>query len=95
MSKLIDKPIKVQVSGTLNASIPNPVAFRYRDSTFAIRVVEEWKDTGEWWNDEAEKIFYRVAAASPPDDDGRAGARVFEIYQDTRTKRWYLYKAYD
>ncbi|MBS3977756.1 MAG: hypothetical protein KGZ75_13730 [Syntrophomonadaceae bacterium] len=86
MSRIINKPVQVKASSSYFPDMMLPRMFRYRDSIFAVKVLEVWKDIGEWWNGEAEKIFYRVAAA---------GGSVFELYQDLGSKRWFLYKVYD
>jgi len=51
------------------------------------RVLETWHDTGQWWDGEEEKVFYRVMLAS--------GA-VWEIYRPgTEDASWHLYRIYD
>lgn len=49
-------------------------------------VLERWKDTGRWWEGESVKLFFRVETA----DGG-----FWEIYLDTGTQMWHLYRVYD
>ena len=48
-------------------------------------VMEDWRDTGQWWEGEAEKHFYRVAA----------GCGVYELCFVPQGGEWTLYKVYD
>lgn len=50
------------------------------------RILEQWRDTGRWWEGESEKAFFRLRL-----EEG--GVR--EIYQDLADGAWYLYKSYD
>ncbi len=47
--------------------------------------MEDWRDTGQWWEGEAEKHFYRVAA----------GCGVYELCFVPQGGEWTLYKVYD
>lgn len=51
-----------------------------------VQVLECWCDTGCWWEGESEKLFYRLYCQE---------GRVFEIFQDRKNARWFLYKVYD
>ncbi|NLN20124.1 MAG: hypothetical protein GX162_12750 [Firmicutes bacterium] len=50
------------------------------------RIHETWRDTGSWWEGEAEKAFYLLQTG----DGG-----TYELYFDLREKSWYLYKIID
>lgn len=64
-----------------------PRSFRWRDRQYTIRtVLERWTDTGRWWEGERVKVFLRVAGT---------GGTLWEIYFDTATSTWHLYKIYD
>ncbi|MEW6662909.1 MAG: DUF6504 family protein [Bacillota bacterium] len=80
MGRLINRPVPVTTDpeGRL-------LQFRWRGSWFNVAILEEWRDTGAWWQGEQEKVFYRV--------EGVGG--VFELYRETPGSRWYLYKIYD
>lgn len=55
-------------------------------------MMEEWRDTGEWWNGEAEKLFFRVTARPIRDE----GAPVLcEIFFEPHDDRWILYLLHD
>lgn len=82
MSKFIDKPVKVQISQD-----NNPLYFLHSGRWIPVsRTLELWKDTGIWWNGEAEKTFHRVAS-----NDGS----IYELYQDSVNRAWFLYRIYD
>lgn len=64
-----------------------PASFRWRGKAHAVRaVLERWKDVGRWWEGEAPKLFFRVETA---------GGGLWEIYLDTGSQSWFLYKIYD
>lgn len=48
------------------------------------RIIDRWKEIGRWWEDDAEKLFFRILS--------REG-EVYEIYSEKQ--RWNLYKVYD
>jgi hypothetical protein len=50
------------------------------------RTADVWKDVGCWWEEEGEKVFYRLEID---------GGRLFEVYLDRRTGKWFLYRVYD
>lgn len=63
-----------------------PLSFWWNRRRFRINeVIEVWRDTGQWWEGEAEKSFYRVSA----------GRGVYELCFDSRNSEWRLYKVYD
>jgi hypothetical protein len=62
-----------------------PLVFRWRGRSFRIeKILDVWKDTGEWWDGEEEKTFVRVLTA---------GGGTLELFR--RGLRWHVYKAYD
>ncbi|KLU62968.1 hypothetical protein CEB3_c06300 [Peptococcaceae bacterium CEB3] len=63
-----------------------PIRFQWKRQWYSILSIEDdWVDTGEWWNGEGEKTFYRFFA----------GDGVFEIYLDEKEKAWHMYRVYD
>lgn len=73
--------LQVKASGNV------PRSFSWRGKTYMIEsIIERWKDTGRWWQDETPKYFFRVKTA----DGG-----LWEIYLDTGSRLWFLYKIYD
>jgi hypothetical protein len=63
-----------------------PVGFRWRRSWYRITTVQEvWRDTGDWWEGEEPRWFWRVAA----------GSGWFELAADGQATRWWLYRVYD
>lgn len=82
MSKFIDKPVEVR-SSQKNC----PLHFLYNGRWITVRqTLDLWKDTGTWWNGEVEKIFHRVESS-----DGS----LYELYQDSLSQSWFLYRVYD
>lgn len=82
MSKLKQEVIRVKCD-----SVGRPLRL---EQAGCVRNVSEWldcwADTGCWWEDESCKRFYRLQLA-----DGR----VWEIYRDETSGKWYWYKTYD
>lgn len=75
-------PTTIQVITSKN----KPIRFQWKRIWHSVTAIEDdWVDTGEWWNGEGEKTFYRVIC----------GEKLFEIYFDAKDQAWYLYKAYD
>lgn len=63
-----------------------PVAFTWRLRTYCIvAYVDEWRDTGEWWQGESVKDFWRVRTA---------GGGLFDLYCEP-PDQWTLYKESD
>lgn len=84
MSCVIEQSIKVVTSECFGEMVPK--AFFWAGKWHkVVRVLEEWRDTGEWWKGEGEKKFYRV----------ETHWGLFEILYDTATSSWRLYRAYD
>lgn len=82
MARLINRQIKVNLNGMNEIK-----SFRWAANWVPVSLIlEVWKDTGSWWNGEAEKTFYRVET-----DEGS----LYELYFDTGNNKWYLYRIYD
>ena len=80
--KLINKNIEIKHS--LNNT---PLAFRFNGKWLPVsQVLDIWKDTGIWWDGESEKTFYRV---NTPEGS------LFELYRDSVSRSWFLYRVYD
>jgi len=82
MSKFIDKPIEVR------SSQENfPLHFLYNGRWIKVnQTLDLWKDTGTWWDGEAEKTFHRIESS-----DGS----LYELYHDSFSQSWFLYRVYD
>lgn len=77
----IDEPVDVDVKGG------RPVAFRRQGRRWTIvHIVDRWRYTGRWWTEEGTWRFFKVHTVP----EG-----LFELYYDTKTKTWRLYRAYD
>jgi hypothetical protein len=82
VARIVNKPADV-------ATGPggNPVAFRWAGGRYRVReVLDFWRETGRWWEQEAETETWRV-------DTIEGG--VFELVRTPSTGTWKLYKAYD
>jgi len=79
--KAAEGELQVRVTGGL------PRSFRWRGRRYTVRaVLERWKETGRWWEGEASKFFFRVETT---------GGGLWELYFDTGTRTWRLYRVYD
>lgn len=73
-------PIKVRLSSN------KPHEFHWQARWNFINSIQDyWVDTGEWWQGEGEKMFYRVLS----------GQRLYEIYYDCKEDSWEMYHIYD
>ncbi|MGI6552561.1 MAG: DUF6504 family protein [Bacillota bacterium] len=80
MGRILDRPLAVQEKEGI------PASFRWNGRRYPVeKIIDAWKDTGCWWENEGSKIFYRVMAQKG----------VFEIYRDLKKNAWFLYKIYD
>lgn len=54
--RAINKAVQVDVS-------PDqvPMAFEYNGRQVVTQILDHWLETGEWWAEEQEKSFFRVA----------------------------------
>lgn len=82
MSKLIDEPVDIPDNHD-----KLPTRFGWHRHWYKVRnIIEQWSDTGRWWEGESEKIFYRLQTT----EDG-----VYELYHDLRQNQWRLYRVLD
>lgn len=81
MARLIDRRVPVQA-----APDGTPLWFTYRRRRRVVRVLDTWREIGEWWDGRGERTVYRVEAE---------GGGVFELDHRPRDGGWFLYKAYD
>lgn len=84
MARIIDRPVKVSVRGD-----GSPAGFFWNGNWKAVtEIIDFWADAGCWWEQEEEKVFYRVAA----------GGGIYELCHPCRASGvsgWRLYKVYD
>ncbi len=82
MSKLINQPVLVVTDGRRR-----PRRFFWIKNWIDVQdILDEWKDTGRWWDGEAEKTFYRLTTN---------GGAVYELFADRRMNQWNLYRVLD
>ncbi len=81
MSRLVNRPIQV-------AARPDgaPILFRYRDQHRVSRILEVWREAGEWWEGKGDRQVYRVETE---------GGGVFELLFDLGRRDWTLTRNYD
>ncbi len=71
----------------------NPRGFFHNGGYWRIReIIDTWRDTGQWWEGEAEKIFFRVTVLPVR---GEGVPALCEIYADVDGDHWVLYLIYD
>ncbi len=64
-----------------------PLGFGWRGRFWRVeRTAEVWKDSGCWWEEEREKVFFRLEVS---------GGRLVEVYLDPQAGKWFLYRVYD
>ncbi len=62
-----------------------PRVFGWRGRNFRVeKILDVWKDTGEWWDGEEEKTFVRLLTT---------GGGTVELFHSDRG--WHVYKTYD
>lgn len=81
MVRLIDRRVPVHA-----APDGRPLWFAFRGRRRVVRVLDSWREIGEWWDGNGERIVYRVET-----EDGG----VFELDYRPTDGGWFLYKAYD
>lgn len=81
VSKILDQPVTVNLNaqGLLAGFTMGGNAHKVID------VLEEWRDIGCWWDNEGEKVFYRVHTT-------KGG---YELYHDLSNNTWHLYRIID
>lgn len=81
MSKLYNQPVAIHLN---NQGLP--IGFVWNGADYTITdVLEEWRDTGCWWDGEGEKAFYHLRTISGE----------YELYQDLMQNTWHLYRIMD
>jgi len=82
MSKLLSYPIGVSCD-----SWGRPYKVKQHKAWVEVaEILENWHDTGCWWQGESEKVFYRISCQD---------TSIKEIFQDRQSGEWFLYKVYD
>jgi hypothetical protein len=74
-------PIQVE-----QTSDGRPCRIRYRGRVWRVSVVDEWLETGRWWQGENQRVFYRLLTEHQ---------RVLEVSLEPATQRWALEKWLD
>lgn len=78
MPKLLDQPVKV-------SGHPLPHSFYWRGQQYEVyEILDQWRDTGCWWQGEKEKFFIRTLLTDKS---------IVELYYQEDT--WSIYKTYD
>jgi len=82
MSRILNRPVKV-VTGPGGC----PRLFYWKQRWQKVSgVLEEWRDTGRWWEQEGEKVFYQVETEAHS---------LYELFLDLGEQKWTLYRVYD
>lgn len=81
MSKLINRPVPVA-----SRSDGAPLCFRFRGQHRVMRILETWREAGEWWEGRTGRQVYRVETE---------GGGIFELLFDIGSKSWLLTRNYD
>jgi len=82
VSKVVNQPVLVV---TDKKAVPR--RFFWYKRWFSVKdVLEQWKDTGRWWDGEREKVFFRLQVKE---------GGVYELFSDIAQNQWRLYKVYD
>lgn len=82
MARQVEQTIAPPVLGPRG----EPRSFRWRGRTFLVTAVLDcWRDTGAWWNQEAVKTFWRLQVRE---------YGVFELWQDAGGG-WAVYRIWD
>ncbi|HHX29430.1 MAG: DUF6504 family protein [Bacillota bacterium] len=79
MSKIIDAPVLLITEKEKPRRF-----FWFKRWVNVFRVIDEWRETGRWWEDDKEKSFFRVLSLE---------GSIYEVYN--QDKQWNLYKVYD
>ncbi len=81
MSRLVNRPVPVA-----ERRDGAPLAFSFRGRHRVARVLEAWREAGEWWEGHGERQVYRVETE---------GGGVFELLFDLERRDWTLTRNYD
>jgi len=76
MRRVTFPPIQVE-----QTSDGRPCRIQYRGQVWQVCVVEEWLETGRWWQGESQRVFYRLLTEHQ---------RVLEVSLEPTTQRWTL-----
>lgn len=79
MPKIVDQPILMVTESNRPKRF-----FWFKRWVNVYRIMDKWKEVGRWWENEQEKLFFRVLST-----DGS----IYEVY--TFKNNWNLYKIYD
>jgi len=79
MSKIIDQPVLV----ITEKEAPKRF-FWFKRWVSVAKIMDTWKEIGRWWEEDQEKMFFRVLSVE---------GSIYEVYSEKR--RWSLYKVYD
>ncbi|MCL4319257.1 MAG: DUF6504 family protein [Firmicutes bacterium] len=64
-----------------------PYAFVWRQQyVLIVRILDYWRDVGEWWRSEPELWFWRIQGQ---------GLEVYELACNPQTHQWWMYHVYD
>ncbi|NLM38454.1 MAG: hypothetical protein GX205_00195 [Firmicutes bacterium] len=76
MSKLINKPVEVMLDNGF------PCRFFFQKPVFIRYIQEYWREVGQWWLGEPERVVYQVVT-----DYG-----LNELHYTPHDDRWILYR---
>lgn len=79
MSKIIDTPVLLVTERERPRKF-----FWFKRWVNVAKIMDEWKETGRWWDGDQEKTFFRILSPE---------GSIYELYGQER--RWNLYKVYD
>ncbi|HHY75524.1 MAG TPA: hypothetical protein GX500_01930 [Firmicutes bacterium] len=79
MSKIIDAPVLVITENEKPRRF-----FWFKRWVSVAKIMDEWRETGRWWEGDREKSVFRVLSPE---------GSIYEVY--CRDKQWNLYKVYD
>ena len=80
----MSKILKRQVFVRTREGFPRKILFR-KEWMVVERIMEHWRETGRWWENEAERDFFLIQTT-------KGG---FLLSRENATNRWVLYKALD
>ena len=78
---LVGRPVPVEVDER-----GYPRRFYWRRWHRVCEILDDWRETGAWWDGEAERIVVRVLTSE---------GGVFELERPVHEQAWWLYKVYD
>lgn len=78
---MLNKLVQVEVSPH-----QTPLAFEHQGRQVVKQILDHWKETGQWWVDEQEKSFFRVATED---------AGLYELCHSHGEACWVLTRVFD